>query len=175
MFICNGKPDYGWLKKIKALEPHVFQQWLNRALSLKAEIAKRRGLDKEQETLTQANFPDMYISDGLLMDAEEVSAWNEVGIEIAVTRVKGIASNARELQQMIFQVCIAGLGPLQIQCVDYIAAEPNNGSLSHDMGYALEEVNRWITKGWRILAVVPPADCSSPVFIMGHIDKEPHR
>lgn len=174
MFICNGKPDYGWLKKIKALEPHVFQQWLNRAPSLKAEIQKKRGIDsKEHEPLTQANFPDLYINDGLLMDEEEVSAWNEVGVEIAVTRVKGIASNARELQQIIFKVCIAGIGPLQIQCVDYIAAEPINSD--RDVGYGIEEVNRWLAKGWRILSVTPPADNSFPVFIMGHIDKEPHR
>lgn len=172
MFICNGNPEYGWLKKIKALEPHVFQQWLHRVPSFRLEIAKKNGLDKEVAT-TQANLPDIYLSGGLLMDEAEVQAWNDVGVEVAVTRVKGLASNAQELAQTIFQVCIAGIGPMQIKCVDYIAGDASNGG--RDTGYACDEVNRWIAKGWRILAVVPPADCMFPIFVMGHVDKEPNR
>lgn len=168
-FICNGKPDYQWRATLKKLEPHVFQQFMYKAGSLRNALDAKRGLDKEPEVITQANLSDLYLHDGLLMDAEEVQAWNDVGIDVAVSRIKGIASNARDLQSTIFQVCIAGIGPMQIRCVDYIKGEDQ---IDH---YACEEVNNWIKKGWRILSVVQPPDCSFPTFVMGHVDEEPHR
>lgn len=170
-FLCTGSPEYSWSKKVKALEPHVFQQWWNRVPGLREEIQRKRGVyGQDHAPINQANFPDVYLNgEGMLMDEQEVQAWNEIGISIEVKRIKGLATNARELAKTIFQVCIAGVGPMQIQCVDYIKGEDGVDD------WQLTEVNRWIAKGWRILAVVPPADCKFPTFVMGHMEKEPHR
>lgn len=166
-FICNGSPEYGWCDKVKKLEPHVFRQWLNKAVSLRKHLDSkdvgREAGDVTSATVNQANFPRLYCSDGLLMDAEEMEAWNEAGVDITVKRVKGLASNARELQQTIFQVSIAGIGLMQIQCVDLLEDCCTN------------ELQNWLDRGWRILAVCPPHDTRRPSYVLGHVDKEPHR
>lgn len=170
MFICNADPEYGWIKKIKALEPHQFQQWWYAAHSLREHVAKKKspygdgGEDINPASINQANFPEsLYFSGGLLMDDDEVNAWSAVGIVLNVSRVKGLRSNARELQQTIFQVSVASVGLMQIQCVEVLE------------DCCTDELQRWLDKGWRILAVCPPNDTRRPSYVMGHVDKEPHR
>ena len=170
MFLCNAEPEYGWVKKLKELEPHQFRQWWNAVPSLRQAVAKKKspfgdgGEDMDPNSVNQANFPEsLYISGGLLMDDDEVNAWSDVGIELRISRVKGLRSNAKELQQTIFQVSIPGIGLLQIQCVDYLK------------DCCTDELQRWLDRGWRILAVCPPNDTRRPSYVMGHVDKEPHR
>lgn len=167
-FICSGTPEYGWLKKVKELEPHAFRQWLNAVPSFRQYLANKdhhRSGDSPTDwtEFTQANLPDAYLSSGLLMDGDEVAAWTDAGIEVSVSRVKGLASNARQLADTIFQVSVANVGIMQVQCIDFLEDACTN------------EVQNWLDKGWRILAVCPPNDTRRPTYIMGHVDKEPNR
>jgi hypothetical protein len=157
-FICAGKPDYGWLDKVKKLEPDAFVRWRNGAVSMRDKI----GPLATQASLTENAWH--YLPDGnALMDDLEIQAWNDAGIEISVRRVKGLASNARELQQTIFQVSVANVGLLQIQCVEVLE------------DCCTYELQRFLDKGWRIIAVCPPNDTRRPSYVIGHMDKEPHR
>lgn len=154
-FLCNAKPEYGWLKKIKGLEPSEYIQWRNGVVSLRDKIG--------QTNQAELKDSDVRCWEGLLMDGDELAVWNTAGVEMSVSRVKGLASNARELQQTIFQVSIANIGLLQIQCVEHLENCCTN------------ELQGYLDRGWRILAVCPPNDTRRPTYIMGHVDKEPHR
>lgn len=169
-FLCNADPEYGWQKKVKALEPHQFRQWWNAAPSLRQVVAKKKspfgdgGEEMDPNSVNQANFPEsMYFNGGLLMDEDEVAAWADVGIELRISRVKGLRSNARELAQTIFQVSVANVGLMQIRCAEQLE------------DCCTDELNRYLDRGWRILAVCPANDTRRPTYIVGHIDQEPHR
>lgn len=166
-FICNGSPEYGWTKKVKGMKPHDFIQWFNRCPALRQAMSKARypGDDETDiSQINQANFPEQSrFHDGLLMDGDELEAWADAGIKVEVSRIKGLASNARELQSTIFQVSVANVGLMQVQCVEVIEDA------------CTDEIQRWLDKGWRIIAVCPPNDSRRPSYIMGHFDKEPHR
>lgn len=168
-FICNGSPQHGWLDIVKKLSPEAFVRWRNGAVSLRTDDATvdafHRG-SKIGPLDTQASLEgksEYSFGRDLLMDDVELSVWNEAGIRVEVSRVKGLASNARELQQTIFQVSVANIGLLQIQCVEVLE------------DCCTYELQRWLDKGWRILAVCPPNDTRRPSYVLGHVDKEPHR
>lgn len=166
-FICQATPQYDWLKKVKALEPHKFQQWWNAAISLREKVGKDSAAIADDDlggrVINQANFPDVHTYGGLLMDDAEVKAWNDAGVEVTVSRVKGLASNARDLPNTVYQISVASVGLLQIQCAEVLEDCCTN------------ELQNWLDRGWRILAVCPPNDTRRPSYVMGHMDKEPHR
>lgn len=158
MFLCNGKPEWQWQDKVINLEPHKFQQWRNGVPSLRKHFHP----DTNQANFKE-HFKGVHVYEGLLMDADEVAAWGDAEVEVTISRIKGLASNARELQQTIFQVSIAGIGLMQIQCVELLE------------NCCTVELQNWLDRGWRIVAVCPPNDTRRPSYIMGHVDKEPHR
>lgn len=154
-FICVGKPDYGWFKKVKALEPHAFQQWRNGAVSMREHL---------KPEVNQASFVDpSYNYRDVLMDSDEVAAWTEAGIEITMSKVKGIGSNSRSLPDVIYQISVPNVGLMQVQLVEVLEDCCTN------------ELQGWLDKGWRILAVCPPNDTRRPTYIVGHTDREKAR
>lgn len=160
-FICSGKPEYNWRVKINELTPDVFQTWWSHVPSFRAMICKKEYWkdDLDPKTVTQATLPpNIHVYEGILMDAEEVQAWTDIGIEISMSRIKGLTSNARELQQTVFQVSVAGIGLMQIQSVDVLE------------DCCTDILQKHLDKGWRILAVCPANDTRRPAYVIGHIN-----
>jgi hypothetical protein len=158
MFLCVGKPDYQWEKKIAALEPHQFAAWKKGAASLRDKL--------DADGVNQANFKEKlgYVHD-LMMDSDEVAAWTEAGVDITMSRVKGLASpgRGRDIPQAVYQIAVANVGLLQIQMVDYLEDCCTN------------ELQGYLDKGWRILAVCPPNNTRRPTYIIGHFERDKRR
>lgn len=153
-FLCQATPEYGWEKKIQELGPPAWFTWRSGAHSIR---------DTFTPETTQANYKCPWEKGrDLLMDAEELDVWNKAGIEMHVSRCKGMASNARELQNTIFQVHVANVGLLEIKMVEV---------LENTCTY---ELQKWLDRGWKLLAVCPPNDARRPTYIVGHHSKEGH-
>lgn len=161
-FICSAKPEYQFQKKLLELKPHEFVQWRHQAISLngKARWGTEIAFPKTQAEIKADGH---YSLDDLLMDSDEVAAWADVGIELSISRVKGLASNSRKLPDVIYQISVANVGLMQVQCVEVLE------------DCCTDNVQQWLDKGWRILAVCPPNDARRPTYVMGHVEKEPHR
>lgn len=154
-FICTAKPAYNWQETIAKLEPHQFEAWRRGARSLADKLK-----DSNQATF-KADVS--HIWEGLLMDGEEVDVWDKAGVELTISRVKGLASNAAHLPDVIYQISVANVGLMQIQLVDVLE------------DCCTDELQRQLDRGWRILAVCPPNDARRPTYVMGHFEKEGHR
>jgi hypothetical protein len=168
MFICNAKPEWQWDKKLAKLDPVSFRSFINRAPSFRQAVLKTRGADSEDHSevsQTEAAKGGHHMYDGLLMDVHEVEAWTEAGIELSMSKVKGLGNygGGRDLPTVIYQVSVANVGLMQVQCVEILE------------NCCTDELQRWLDKGWRILAVCPPNDARRPSYVVGHVDKEPHR
>jgi hypothetical protein len=169
-FVCHAEPGYNWLDVVKKLQPHEFIQWLNRCSSLKEAMRRGNGYDDDSKvdpaTVTQAGFPEAikrHCISGLVMDASELAAWAEVGVEMRVTRIAGLASTSTDLHQTIYQVSVANVGLMQIQTVEVLEDT------------CTDELQRWLDQGWRILAVCPPNDARRPTYVVGHFEQGKER
>lgn len=156
-FIANVRLPYGWEKTIEALDVPDYNAWRNGALSIR---------DKWKESpdgAPEKRIPDIGYTREFIMDGEEVESWTKAGVVLEMSRVKGLASNARELPATIYQISVANVGLMQVQCVEVLDNCCTN------------ELQAWLDRGWRILAVCPPNDTRRPSYVVGHVDKEPHR
>ena len=151
-FICCGKPAYDWAKKVAALSPSDYAAFRRRVLStsLPASLA-----DMKEEW--------RYSGDGLIMEGDEVDAWAGIGVEVAVSRPKGLRSSSEDLHKTVYQIAVANVGLMQIQRVEVIRGDDD---------YNLYEIQKWLDRGWRLLAVCPPNDDKMPRYVVGHFDKE---
>lgn len=154
MFICSGQPKYGWEKLVTELSPAAFAEWKRGAISLRDKL-----MDADQATFKEKVG---YVHE-LIMDDREVEAWAMAGVSVEISKIRGLASpgSARDLPQAIYQIAVANVGLLQIQTVDYLEDA------------CTDELQRWLDRSWRILAVCPSNNTRRPTFIMGHFDKEP--
>lgn len=153
MFVARGRPHYGWAEIIGKLPPEAFEKWKAGANSLR-EFFK-------PETTAETVKKDCSNQYGdLIMDAEEMGAWNDAGVTVEVSRVKGLASNSKELAQTVFQVHVANVGLMQIQLVEVLEDCCTN------------ELQDWLKRGWRIIAVCPPNNTRRPAYVIGHTDTE---
>lgn len=150
-FLCIGAPEYGWEDKLKKLTPRQWDDWKRRAVSMAKHFTAETN---------QANFKPGWVSE-LMMDGEEVEAWGDAGINITMSRVKGLASNSEELHKTVYQMSVANSGLMNIQKLDIL----EQGEV-RDVQYMLD-------RGWRIVAVCPSNKGDLPDYVMGHFEKDP--
>lgn len=161
-FICSGSPEYGWLKKLKALTPMQYTAFRARCRSLTS--GEGSGLTVEKQLpLTQDKLPESIWLSDLLMDDDEVGAWGDAGVELTIKRMRGISSNSNKLPDVIYQVHVANVGLMQIQLVEVLEDA------------CTDELQRYLDRGWKLLAVCPPNDARRPSYIVGHQELEGHR
>lgn len=154
-FICAGKPDYDWYKKVAALTPDAYSHFRRRVLSLDLPTNQAEVKDKHQ-----------YLSNDLVMEGDEVDAWTHIGVEVTITRPKGLRSSSEDLHKTVYQIAVANVSLMQIQRVEIV------GGTEWRDEYGVAEIQNWLDRGWRLLAVCPPNDDKSPRYVMGHFDKE---
>ena len=152
-FICCGKPSYDWEKKLKGLTPDAYSSFRRRVLSMSLPA-------------DASEIKNTYIHDGLIMEGDEVDAWAGVGVEVTVSRPKGLRSSSEDLHKTVYQIAVANVGLMQIQRVEVI-----DGADWRDE-WQVNELQRWLDRGWRLLAVCPPNDDKMPRYVVGHFDKE---
>ena len=99
----------------------------------------------------------------MLIDGEEAQAWSDAGIELQFKRIKGLGSTSPDIHQTIYQISVANVGLMQIERVEVLE------------DCCTDELQRWLDKKWRILAVCPPNDARRPSYIMGHFEKDAER
>lgn len=150
-FLCKGSVEYGWEEKAKKLSPEAYAE-------LRKKVWEGK-LPETQDGIDEFKKANWQRSD--IMDDVEVTGWTDAGIDVSVSRVKGLASNSKELAQTVYQVSVANVGLLQIQTV----------RLLEDC--CTDELQGHLKGGWRILAVCPPNDARRPTYIVGHFDQEP--
>lgn len=154
MFLAQGTPEYGWKKKVQALNAQDYMNFRNRV-----GPETREKLPVSSAALEDDKDHRYYLGE-LLMDDAELEAWNSAGVEVQVRRVKGVASNDPNPTKAIYQVSVANIGLFQVQRVDVLE------------NCCTDELQRWLDRGWRIIAVCPPNDTRRPAYVMGHFEKE---
>lgn len=153
MFIATGDLEYGWKKKLIELldkNPEAYRVLRGRV--------KMYELPHTREELEKMN--DYLHKKQEIIDDRELEAWTDAGIEVKMTRVRGVMSNAQDVRKTVYQISVANVGLMQIQRVEVLEDCCTN------------ELQRWLDKGWRLLAVCPPNDTRRPSYIMGHFEKE---
>lgn len=154
-FICKGTIPYDVDKKLKALDALTYDHFRRRVVSC------RDKLPATHAELQTGKVDAWSLGHEVIMDGDELEAWADIGCDISVSRVKGLASRDSNPVKAIYQVSVANVGLFQIQRVDYLEDACTN------------ELQRWLDKGWRIIAVCPPNDARRPTYIMGHFEKTP--
>lgn len=152
MFLAKADLEYGWKKKLIELMSTDLDAYL--ALRGKVKLYKLPLTQEELEKLSEWQDKTDFV------DGAEVEAWNSVGIDVKLSRMKGVASNSRDLRQTVYQISVANVGLIQIQRVDVLE------------DCCTDELQRWLDRGWRLLAVCPPNDARRPSYVMGHFEKE---
>lgn len=147
MFLCHASLGYDAAKKIAAMEPHVYATLRRRVPGLELPENQAEGAKKPW-------YAEVLVND------TEVAAMEEAGLEVRCSRFKGIASNSRDLHQTIYQVSVANVGLMQVQRVEVLE------------DCCTDELQRWLDRGWRILAVCPPNDARRPAYVLGHMAKD---
>ena len=144
-FLCNGSPGYDWQKKVTALEPGAYKHF-----------REQTGLVEQLPNVnSEENLKKVWLHD-LLMDEGNVEAWNAIGVEITMRKVKGLASNATKLPDIVYQISVANVGLMSVTRVDVLE------------DCCTDNLQTYLDRGWRILAVCPPNDTRRPTYIVGH-------
>ncbi len=154
-FIASAKVEYGWARKVAALDYQDYAAF--RARIRHPEMLKAlpdRGFNAEKAEAAFHSWTDM------LVNGDEAQAWTDIGVEITMSRVKGLASDEKDIRNTIYQISVANIGLMQIQRAEVLEDCCTN------------ELQSWLDKGWRILAVCPPNDTRRPSYVMGHFEKE---
>lgn len=155
MFIARGSMEYGWKKKMQALDLVAYDK-LRRGVADAVKLPEQAELEKFNEYSAGLG----YSGDGMNVDERVVAALSEAGIEVTLKNVKGLdPRGADNIQNIIYQIAVPDIGIMTIKNVDYIY----NADL-HDINAALD-------RGWRILCVLPPRVMSTdefPTYVVGH-------
>ena len=153
MFIAHGKLEYSWKKKLLELfnkDPDAYRRLRSRV--------KIVALPHTLEELEKLNEYGSFTEN--LIDDLEIEAWVNVGIEVTMSRVRGLRSNDPDIHKTIYQISVANIGLMQIQRVEVLE------------DCCTDELQRELDRGWRLLAVCPPNDARRPSYVIGHIEKE---
>lgn len=100
------------------------------------------------------SFGDMFVDDA------EMAALVDDGFKVEIKKIRGVANLASPLHNIIYQVSVANVGLMQMTAVDVLK------------DVCTDELQNWLDKGWRILAVCPPNDARRPTYVMGHYNRE---
>lgn len=155
MFIAKAELEYGWLKKLLELfdkDPAAYRLLRERS-KMYALPLTRQELEKIEEWGSGAKKSD-------IVDDLELEAWTSVGVEVTMSRVRGLRSNDPDIHKTIYQISVANVGLMNIQRVNVL-----EDCCTDDLQYELD-------RGWRLLAVCPPNDARRPSYVVGHIEKE---
>lgn len=103
-----------------------------------------------------------------ICDIEEAIVWGEAGVNLVVSRIKGVAypvhpksALAEALNghpPMILNISVANVGLYDVKLVRY------------EEDCCTVYLQGLLDKGWRLLAVCPPNDARRPTYILGHSD-----
>lgn len=158
-FVCNVKLSYDWAKKVAVLSEEKYLKLRDRVTNEAMLKALVPPLDFDA---TKAASEFQYYND-YFMDESEVTAWADAGVELTMSRIKGLASPDGDIRNTIYQISVANVGLMQIQTVDVLE------------NCCTDELQRWLDNSWRILAVCPPNDARRPSYVMGHFEKDATR
>lgn len=154
MFIASANLEYGWKKKLLELfdkDPAAYRLLRDRVKLVELPHT-REELDQISEYLPMGGDH--------IIDDRELDAWTSVGIEVTMSRVRGLRSNDPDIHKTIYQISVANVGLMSIQRVEVL----------EDCG--TDALQYQLDRGWRILAVCPPNDTRRPSYVMGHFEKE---
>lgn len=153
MFLAVVVLPYSWKKTVLELfdaDPARYRELRSRVRTVSLPHTR-----EELEKMSEFNGRE-----GNISDQDEIEAWNSVGIAVEVSRVRGLASNSSDLHKTIYQISVANVGLMQIQRVEVLE------------DVCTWDLQAWLDKGWRILAVCPPNDARRPSYVVGHFEKE---
>jgi hypothetical protein len=157
MFVGQATLEYGYTKKLLALEPERYR-------TLQKAVASAVALPLNQEAIKEKDEFGLTYG-GTLMDERTVQAFTDAGIKVTLENVRGLLGSRDEVHNTIYQVVVPEIGVLHVKNVEYL--------------YDADEraVNDMLDKGWRILCIAPPraapqrgherAD-ENPTYVMGH-------
>lgn len=155
VYVGVASPDYNYEKMVQGL---TVSQWL----AFKNGTPSLNEYWLKHPDVTQAEFKPGWLHHELTMDSVEAEVWMACGIKLTFSRLKGLASDSRDLPKVCYQIAVANVGLLQIQKVDVMEDA------------CTDELQKWLDRGWRILAVCPPNSTRRPDYVMGHFEKEGH-
>lgn len=153
MFIAQGKLEYSWKKKVLELfnkDPEGY-----RRLRTRVKLVALPHTQEELEKLNEYSYMNEIVIDDL-----ELEAWTSVGVEVTMSRVRGLRSNDPDIHKTIYQISVANIGLMQIQRVEVLE------------DCCTDALQSELDRGWRILAVCPPNDARRPSYVVGHFEKE---
>lgn len=154
MFIAQAKLEWSWKKKLLELfekDPSAY-----RLLRDRVKLVQLPHTYEELEKLSEYE----HVNGNHVIDDRELDAWTSVGVEVTMSRVRGLRSNDPDIHKTIYQISVANVGLMQIQRVEVLE------------DCCTDELQRELDRGWRILAVCPPNDARRPTYVVGHMEKE---
>lgn len=153
-FICSAKPAYNWNDTVAKMTAPEYDRWVRVARRSYPELPDNlASFDKKKDYGVVSWHP-------VVMTGDEVECWSSAGIELTMSRVKGVASNDTDVRNTIYQISVANVGLMQIQRVEVLE------------DCCTDHLQRELDRGWRILAVCPPNDARRPSYVVGHMEKE---
>ncbi len=121
------------------------------------------------EDYSETGLKGWYTSE-MIMDEREVGLLTDAGLQLNIRRLKGMqypagwphrmGKSGPDMGQNITMVSVPNVGLLSVTNVTWLE------------NACTQELQGWLNKGWRILAVCPPNDQRRPDYILGHTDTE---
>lgn len=157
MFVCRGSPEYNWKDSVAKLSPEAFEEWRSACPSISDHTK-----DKTQEEVCK-----QYLGNEMMMDDEEVAAWNRIGVEVRIKRLRGLTGpssrDARAMAETIIQVAVSDVGLMQIKDVDVLE------------DCCTDNLRDYLKADWRILSVIQPNGARRPTYIIGHVEADANK
>lgn len=153
MFVCSGRLEYGWEAHLATLDDARYAEF--RRVVRVRELPEALPSDCTPEERAKP-LKALYLHE-MPMTSDVVNAWNEIGVNVSVSRVAGLASNSRDIHSTIYQISVANVGLMQVQSVKVLE------------DCCTDVLQDELSNGWRILAVCPPNDARRPSYVVGHV------
>lgn len=149
MMLMNARPGWGSGKVLSELAPEKYAE-------LRAALPGLK-LPEDQTVVDKSWHPGE-----ILMDDAEAAVLTAVGIELSVSRIKGLSGPPPESWKAgggpVTHVSVANIGLFAVRRVEVL-----ENACTYDL-------QSWLNRGWRLLAVCPPNDQRRPDYILGHTE-----
>ena len=153
MFCCRlESPSYELKGPLKEMSPAEYDTF-------------RRAVTSLELPETQDKLDSWWSSGDVIVDQEELEIISNVA-PVRIRKVKGLGNyihNRVGEVETTYQVSVPNVGLLAVDTVEVL-----ENCCTH-------ELQHWLNRGWRILAICPPNDARRPDYIVGRTGKDPEQ
>lgn len=122
----------------------------------------RRAVTSLELPESQADLDKWYVHGETIVDSEELEIISNVA-PVRIRKVKGLGTyihNRVGEVETKYQISVPNVGLLAVDTVEVL-----ENCCTH-------ELQQWLNRGWRILAICPPNDARRPDYVVGRTGKD---